>query len=62
MIRVCKFCKAEFASWPLLKKHCHLDHFAEFKQIEKWLNKTVTPKIESFEKLAEEGMDGRTYP
>ena len=55
---VCRFCKAQLATWRDLRIHCHVEHSTEYKQVEQWLGRTVLPRLESFEKLAKEGLEG----
>lgn len=54
----CKFCKTDLESQRALRSHCEFAHRGEYAKVMKWLDKTVEPKIETYEKLAKEGMTG----
>lgn len=54
----CRFCPATPKSHRELRSHCELSHPDDFAKVMGWLAKTMQPKLETFEKLAEEGMLG----
>jgi hypothetical protein len=55
---ICKFCKQPFLDFAELKFHCEMDHPADYVAVERWIGKSVVPRLESFEKLAAEQMIG----
>lgn len=55
---ICKFCKTNFPTFRDLKIHCETDHPDRYKAVAEWIGRTVTPRLEQFEKLAAEGMIG----
>lgn len=54
----CRFCPAILGSFRQLKHHCELEHNEEYTRVAMWVGKTVTPKIETYERLAAEGLIG----
>ena len=55
---ICKFCKTQQPDFRQLKIHCEDEHFHEYRKVSEWIGKTVSPRLETFEKLAAEGMIG----
>ena len=58
MSAICKFCKGDFPNHPELRLHCELEHPMQFFAIQKWLDRTTNPRLQTYEKLAAEGMVG----
>lgn len=54
----CKFCPSQFTLYSDLKSHVEFEHAQEYARVQAWLGKTVHPKLETYEKLAAEGMVG----
>lgn len=54
----CKFCKQDWPTYRELRHHCEDEHSTEFLQVAQWLGNTVQPRLEQFEKLANEGLSG----
>lgn len=54
----CKFCKAQLTSQRELRFHCEFEHQAEYTKIQSWLGKSVWLRLQSYERLAKQGMLG----
>ena len=55
---LCKFCKREHPNFRSLRIHCEIEHRSEYVAIEEWIGRTVKPRLQTFERLAQEGMLG----
>lgn len=58
MAATCKFCKKTFTKHFELKLHSELEHPDEYFAVQKWLDRTIQPRLQTYEKLAAEGMLG----